>query len=60
MAKGHAKVGNQMLSALWGAKSVVAKIGFWPSLVIPRSQKTKVKIFFNRTFSSPAGSGGTT
>ena len=35
-----------MLLALWGAKSGIAKMGFWASLVIPRSQKTKVKNIF--------------
>ena len=39
-------VGNQMLLALWGAKSGIAKMGFWASLVIPRSQKTKVQKCF--------------
>ena len=37
-----------MLLALWGAKSGIAKMGFWASLVIPRSQKTKVKKNFDR------------
>ena len=40
-------VGYQVLLALWGAKSGIAKMGFWASLVIPRSKKTKVKKNFN-------------
>ena len=44
--EGLCTVGNQMLLALWGAKSGIAKMGFWASLVIPRSQKTKVKKIF--------------
>ena len=36
-------VGNQMLLALWGARSELLKISFWSSLVIPRSQKTITK-----------------
>ena len=39
-------VGNQMLLALWGARSEILKISFWSSLVIPRSQKTIAKRIF--------------
>ena len=43
-------VGNQMLLALWGARSEILKISFWSSLVIPRSQKTITKRIFWLSF----------